>query len=95
VEALIGPDTINTVPKETLDAYRDHGCPKQSLDQEVAEANQLLDDLSSVGIDLDEVTQQLEDEGVEKFIAAFDQLMASLEGKRAAVHEPSTSETHP
>jgi transaldolase len=82
MEALIGPDTINTVPIETLNAYRDHGHPEQSLDQNEKEAYQLLDDLSSVGIDLDAVTQQLEDEGVEKFIAAFDQLMVSIKEKR-------------
>jgi transaldolase len=87
VEALIGPDTINTMPVETLNAYRDHGHPEQILDQEVREAYQLLDSLSSVGIHLDAVTQRLENEGVEKFIAAFDQLMASLKEKEAAVHE--------
>jgi len=85
VEALIGPDTINTLPKETINAYRDHGYPEQSLDQKVPEAYRLLDDLSLVGIDLDAVTQQLEDDGVEKFMAAFDQLMASLKEKGASV----------
>jgi transaldolase len=83
VDALIGPDTINTLPMETLNAYRDHGRPERTLDQRVSEAYQLLDDLSSVGIDLDAITQQLEDEGVEKFIVAFDQLMASLKEKGA------------
>jgi transaldolase len=87
VEALIGPDTINTVPIETLNAYRDHGHPEQTLDQDVHRAYHLLNKLSSVGIDLNAVTQQLEDEGVKKFIAAFDQLMASLKEKAAAVHE--------
>ena len=87
VEALIGPDTINTVPVETLNAYRDRGHPEQTLDQEVREAYQLLDSLSSVGIDLDAVTQQLEDQGVEKFITAFNRLMASLKEKAAGVHE--------
>jgi transaldolase len=87
IEALIGPDTINTVPVETLNAYRDHGHPEQTLDQEVSEAYQLLDSLSSVGIDLDAVTQQLEDQGVEKFITAFNRLMASLKEKAAGVHE--------
>ena len=87
VEALIGPDTINTVPIETLNAYRDHGHPELSLDQKVPEAYQMLDDLSSVGIDLDAVTQQLEDEGVDKFTMAFDQLMASIEEKGAAVNQ--------
>ncbi len=87
VEALIGPDTINTVPIETLDAYRDHGSPEQSLDQEVHTAYHLLNKLASIGIDLNVVAQQLENEGVEKFIAAYDQLMASLREKTAVVHE--------
>jgi transaldolase len=89
VEALIGADTINTVPLETLNAYRDHGSPEQRLDQKVTEAYQNLDALSSIGIDLDAVTQQLEDEGVEKFITAFDQLMASL---KAFESRPSLSQ---
>ncbi len=87
MEALIGPDTINTVPVETLNAYRDRGHPEQTLDQEVREAYQLLDSLLSVGIDLDAVTQQLENEGVEKFITAFNRLMASLKEKATGVHE--------
>jgi transaldolase len=87
VESLIGPDTINTVPVETLNAYRDHGHPEQTLDQEVREAYPLMDSLSSVGIDLNAVTQQLEDQGVEKFITAFNQLMGSLKEKVAGVHE--------
>ena len=81
VEPLIGPDTINTVPIETLDAYRDHGRPERSLDQKVPEAYQSLKDLSSAGINLDEVTQQLEDEGVKKFITAYDQLIGSLQAR--------------
>lgn len=87
MEALIGPDTINTVPVETLNAYRDRGHPEQTLDQEVREAYQLLDSLSSVGIDVDAVTQQLEDQGVEKFITAFNRLMLSIKEKAAGVHD--------
>ena len=87
IEALIGPDTINTVPNETLDAYRDHGLPERSLDRNTDESYQLLSDLSSLGIDLDAATQQLEDEAVEKFIAAFDQLKISLKEKGGLVHE--------
>jgi transaldolase len=87
VETLIGPDTINTVPIETLNAYRDHGHPEQSLDHEVHRAYHLLNKLTLVGIDLDGVTQQLEDEGVAKFITAYDQLMRSLGEKETAVHE--------
>jgi transaldolase len=87
VETLIGPDTINTVPAETLNAYRDHGHPEQTLDQEVHSAYHLLNKLSIVGIDLAAITQQLEDEGVAKFITAYDQLMRSLGEKATAVHE--------
>lgn len=94
VEALIGPDTINTLPKKTLDSYRDHGHPQQRLDQDFAKANQWLDELAVLGIDLDAVTQQLEDEGVEKFIAAYDRLMASLNEKGTTAQEPLASETH-
>lgn len=87
METLIGPDTINTVPVETLNAYRDHGHPEQTLDQEVHRAYHLLNKLSIVGIDLAAVTQQLEDEGVAKFIAAFDQIMDSLRDKETAMRE--------
>jgi transaldolase len=87
VEALIGPDTINTVPIKTLNAYRDHGHPEQSLDQDVHTAYHMLNKLASIGIDMNVVTQQLENEGVEKFIVAYDQLMASLEEKESPVRE--------
>jgi transaldolase len=93
VEALIGPDTINTVPIETLNAYRDHGHPEQTLDQEVHRAYHLLNKLSIVGIDLNAITQQLEDAGVTKFIAAYDQLIDSLKEKEMAVHELHGTQT--
>lgn len=78
IEALIGPDTVNTVPFETIDAYRDHGDPKERLEQEVAEANWIMERLPALGIHIDEVTQQLEDEGVEKFNKPFEKLMKVL-----------------
>jgi len=81
VEALIGPDTINTVPLVTLNAYRDHGNPALRLEEGVEEAHLCLKLLAEVGIDLDAVTQQLEDEGVEKFVKPFDKLMKTLEDK--------------
>ena len=87
VDALIGLDTINTVPVETLNAYRDHGRPEQSLDQEAHKAYHLLNELSSVDIDLNAITQQLEDEGVKKFITAYGKLIDSLKEKAAAIHE--------
>ena len=75
VEALIGEDTVNTIPLETLDAYRDHGDPKARLGKDVEQADRLLTRLPELGIRLDAVTQQLEDEGVEKFTKPFDKLM--------------------
>ena len=78
VEALIGPDTVNTTPLETLDAYRDHGHPNARLEHGVAEARNVLERLPDLGISLDQVTQQLEDDGVEKFNKPFDKLMQAL-----------------
>jgi transaldolase len=78
IESLIGPDTINTVPPETIDAYRDHGNPKLRLDQDVEEASWIMERLPELGISIDKVTQQLEDEGVRKFNEPFDKLMEAL-----------------
>jgi transaldolase len=78
VEALIGSDTINTIPPETIDAYRDHGEPKARLEQEVTKARWVLQHMPELGISIDRVTQQLEDEGVEKFNKPFDKLIATL-----------------
>jgi transaldolase len=82
VEALIGKDTVNTLPLETLKAYRDHGAPQASLEQDAAEASQVLQRLRALGISLDKVAQQLEAEGVEKFNQPFDKLMATLAQRR-------------
>jgi transaldolase len=82
VEPLIGPDTVNTLPPETLEAYRDNGNPASRLTEAVDRAASYLQRLPDLGIDLNQATQQLEDEGVEKFNQPFDSLMATLEGKR-------------
>jgi transaldolase len=79
VEALIGPDTINTVPVETLNAFRDHGTAKALLERDVGKAAGIVKRLPEIGIDIDSITQQLEDEGVEKFNKPFDTLMEVLE----------------
>jgi transaldolase len=78
VEALIGPDTVNTVPVDTLNAYRDHGDPKVRLEQDVEHATWVLAQLPELGISIERVTQQLEDEGVAKFNKPFDKLMQIL-----------------
>ncbi|MDN5943432.1 MAG: hypothetical protein L0H94_16250, partial [Nitrospira sp.] len=84
VEALIGSDTIDTMPLETLAAYRDFGKPAPRLITGAEKAAETLRRLGEVGIDLDAATQQLEDEGIQKFIKAFDRLMKALKDKRAA-----------
>ena len=78
IETLIGPDTVNTVPLETINAYRDHGDPKPLLEQDVKEANWIMARLPELGIFIDKVTGQLEDEGVKKFNEPFDKLMETL-----------------
>ena len=78
IEAIIGPDTVNTVPVETLNAYRDHGDTKNSLEHDIQLSGWVLKRLPELGIDIDTITQQLEDEGVEKFCEPFDKLMKTL-----------------
>ena len=84
VEPLIGPETVNTMPEETLDAYRDHGNPAARLEEDLDKSEKVLADLAAVGIDIDRVTQQLEDEGVEKFNRPFDKLLQSIEQRARA-----------
>lgn len=79
VDSLIGPDTVNTMPMETLNAYRDHGQPAVRLEDDIDHARQVLQQLPQLGIALDQVTQQLEDEGVEKFNQPFDKLLKAIE----------------
>ncbi|HXB63357.1 MAG TPA: transaldolase [Solirubrobacteraceae bacterium] len=85
VEELIGPDTVNTMPEETIVAYQDHGRPQARLQSELGEARQLLDELARVGVDYVDLTDTLEREGVQKFADSFEQLVAALAEKRAAL----------
>lgn len=82
VDALIGPDTVNTIPVETLKAYRDHGNPKLRLQDDVEQARTVLQYLQKLGIKIDAVTQQLEDEGVAKFNKPFDTLLEDLKQEK-------------
>jgi len=84
VEELIGQDTINTLPPETMDAFRDHGTVRPSLEENIAAARNMLATLGQFGISLDAVTTKLTAEGVELFADAFDDLFAAVEKKRAA-----------
>jgi len=85
VEELIGPDTVNTMPEETIEAYQDHGDPEPRLQEGVAEAEAVFTGLDSAGVDYEDVTDTLEREGVEKFAESFSELMQALEGKRRAL----------
>tara|TARA_R110001592_G_scaffold150843_1_gene376866 strand:- start:390 stop:1508 length:1119 start_codon:yes stop_codon:yes gene_type:complete len=78
VEALIGPHTVNTAPMETIEAYRDHGEPADRLEAGLDAAQEVMGGLPQLDIDIDAVTQQLEDEGVDKFNTPFDKLMDAL-----------------
>lgn len=84
VDALIGPQTINTLPIETIDAYRDHGKPAPRLEENVDASYRVLAHLPDAGVDIDAVTQQLEDEGVRKFSSSFDQLIKVIERAQTA-----------
>lgn len=83
VEALVAPETVNTVPMETIDAYRDHGQPQVRINDEPELTREVLEGLGVLGIDLQQATEQLEREGVEKFNNSYDDLMGTLQEKRA------------
>ena len=85
VEGLIGPDTVNTLPPATLDAFRDHGVVARTVDTGVAEARALVPALEAQGIRLREVTEQLLVDGLASFQTSFDTLIAGLERKAATL----------
>jgi transaldolase len=85
VEELIGPETVNTMPEETIEAFQDHGRVAPTLEQGLDEAQRVLDRLADAGIDYDDVTRVLEEEGVQKFSDSFDELIADVEQKRDAM----------
>jgi transaldolase / glucose-6-phosphate isomerase len=82
VDSLIGPDTVNTVPQATLDAFRDHGKAEVTLTRNLSQAELKIKELESVGISIDKVTQELEAEGVKAFEDAFTSLVDSIEARR-------------
>jgi transaldolase len=79
VEELIGPDTVNTIPPATLDAFRDHGRPRPSLTEDVESANRTMETVAKLGISMKEVTDKLTDDGVRLFAEAFDKLLKAVE----------------
>lgn len=83
VEELVGPDTVNTMPPATIDAFRDHGEVRRSVDENVDAARQTIAELGKVGIDLGQVTDKLLTDGLASFQKSFDTLLGGLEKKRA------------
>ncbi|HJS59937.1 MAG TPA: transaldolase [Vicinamibacteria bacterium] len=85
VDALIGPDTVNTLPFETIAAFRDHGTPRRTLEEGIADARRALERLEAEGISLKAVTDQVLREGVQKFAEPFEKLLNAIEAKRAVL----------
>ncbi len=85
VEDLVGPDTVNTMPRATLEAYADHGAPADRIEQGLDEARALMSQLEEVGIDMQKVTDELIDEGVKSFEDAFEKLLDSIRQKAGGV----------
>jgi len=79
VDALIGPNTVNTVPLETIEAFREDGTPANTLETDLDKAADTLERIKAAGIDLDQVTKQLEEEGIEKFITPYSKLIDAIE----------------
>ena len=82
VEELVGPDTVNTMPRETIEAVQDHARVERTLDRDVDEARRTFERFAEAGVDYEDVVQTLEREGVEKFAKSFRELFADLEAKR-------------
>ncbi len=93
VEELIGAETVNTVPPATLEAFREHGEVRPSLEEGMAGADEPIRRLAALGIDLDAATAELQREGVEKFATPFDSLLATLERKRATLAGAAAAKT--
>jgi transaldolase len=86
-EELIGPNTVDTMPLETIEKFRDHGRVRLSIEDDIPQAHAVLDALEQVGIHYDQVTQQLQDEGVKKFADSFHDLFKGIESKKKAIEE--------
>jgi transaldolase/glucose-6-phosphate isomerase len=92
IEELIGPDTVNTVPPATLDAFRDHGKPRQSLTEDLDGARKTMADLAAVGIVMKDVTDKLTADGVKLFADAFDTLLAAVEKNTKRTSTPKVGQ---
>ena len=85
MDNLIGPDTVNTIPPKTIEAFIDHGTVALTLEKDLEHASGQLQQLANIGIRLDDVTRQLLDEGVEKFVRPYDKLIETIAVKQATL----------
>jgi transaldolase len=85
VESLIGPRTVCTMPRETLEAFRDHGVVGRTLEQHVDDEQAVLSELAQRGVDLQRITDELEEEGIDKFVEPYEELLETLDRKRQAL----------
>jgi transaldolase len=82
VETLIGPETVNTMPVATIEAFLDHGTVVRTLDANYEAAHRVMEDLAAVGVSIDEITTQLETDGIDLFVKSYDDLLAGVAEKR-------------
>ncbi len=92
VQEMIGPDTVNTIPPSTFDAFRDHGQPRETLTEGVDDARQVMQDLADLGISIDSITDKLTEDGVRLFEEAFDKLLAAVEKSTQGGTTPKISQ---
>jgi transaldolase len=86
VEALVAPDSVNTMPPETFEAYRDHGDPRIRIHDELRAAYSVFGGLAEMGIEEEEITSELEAQGAEKFFDSYDRIRKAVERKRQVIH---------
>jgi transaldolase len=87
VEELIGPNTVNTMPLKTLESFRDHGRVRLSVEEDIPQAQAVFAALEAAGINYEQVTKQLQEEGVQKFIDSFDKLFECIDNKRKVLQQ--------
>ena len=91
VDSLIGPDTVNTMPDQTIEAFLDHGTVARSVDADPADSRRILDRLGELGVDMADVSRTLENEGVASFAKSFEEVMQVLTDKAHALASGASS----
>ena len=85
VDELIGEDTVNTIPMKTIDAYRNHGNPEVRLETDMEDVQYLIKNIERMDIDLNEVSDELEEEGIRKFVEPYEEILKAIKKKKEGV----------